>query len=82
MDREKERLIVSADQLYTLGLQVEAAREKLRQLVAKKVPYDSLQMRDALNTYEELNERWKFLEQQHLALRNQLLQKRPGEKDS
>lgn len=39
MNPKQDRLIQTAAQLYTLGLDVEEAREELRRLVSRKVPY-------------------------------------------
>ncbi|MDD3228964.1 MAG: hypothetical protein PHE09_07060 [Oscillospiraceae bacterium] len=71
--KEKAKLIKQAGKLYTLGLIVEKRREKLRQLVAKKVPYDSPQMKEALSEFQTVNEEWQRLEQEHLAYRQQLM---------
>lgn len=70
--KEKSRLIKQAGKLYTLGLTVEKHREKLRRLVEKKVPYDSLQMKEALSEFQEADEQWKRLEQEHLEYRKHL----------
>ena len=52
-----------------------AAREQLRKLAAEGVSYDSAEMRNALEEYRQLDAQWKTLEQEHLGLREQLLQK-------
>ena len=72
MYTEKDLLLQSAARLYTLGVDLEGAREELRRLVAEKVPYESTQMRAALQNFEELDAQWKELERQHLALRKDL----------
>ena len=41
MDHRKELLLASAARLYSMGVDLEAARERLRQLVAQGVSYDS-----------------------------------------
>jgi len=69
--KEKAKLIKQAGKLYTLGLVVEKHREKLQRLVEKKVPYDSLKMKVALEELQEADEEWKRLEQEHLEYRNQ-----------
>lgn len=69
--KEKAKLIKQAGKLYTLGLIVEKRREKLRQLVAKKVPYDSPQMKEALSNFLAADEEWKQLERDHLEFRRQ-----------
>lgn len=73
MDRRKKLLLKSAARLYSLGLDVEAAREKLRKLVAKGVPYNSNEMLTAYNKFAELDRLWKSLEQQHLELRDEIV---------
>ncbi|MPM17618.1 hypothetical protein SDC9_64015 [bioreactor metagenome] len=70
--KEKAILLGQAGKLYTLGRKVEKCREKLRQLVGKKVLYDSQQMIDALNEYEAVDSEWKRLEQEHLQYRTRL----------
>lgn len=72
MHTEKDLLLQSAARLYTMGVDVEGAREKLRQLVAERVPYDSFDMRAALRNFQELDAQWKELERQHLKLRKQM----------
>ena len=49
MDYKKDLLLRSAARLYSLGIEVEVAREQLRKLVKQGVPYDSPEMRKALN---------------------------------
>ena len=69
MDYKKDLLLRSAARLYSLGIEVEAAREQLRKLVEKGVPYDSPEMRKALEEFQELDHQWKALEQEHLQLK-------------
>lgn len=69
--KEKAKLVKQAGRLYTLGLTVEKRKEKLRRLVEKKVPYDSPQMKEALSEFQEADEEWKRLEQEHLEYRTQ-----------
>lgn len=68
--KEKTTLIKQAGKLYTLGLSVEKHREKLRRLVAKNTPYDSPQMKMALEEFQKIDEEWKRLEKEHLRYRN------------
>lgn len=68
-------LIASAARLYSVGIDVEAAREKLRQLVEQGVSYESKEMLDAYNEFVELNTYWKQMEAQHLELRDEMLGK-------
>lgn len=72
MMHEKDLLLAAAARLYSLGVDLEAAREKLRELVAKGVSYDSDEMRQAYQDFKSLEQQWKDLEQQYLTLRNEL----------
>ena len=73
MDYRKELLLASAARLYSLGVDLEAARERLRQLVQQGVPYESEEMKTAYLEFETLNQQWKALEQEHLSLRDEIL---------
>lgn len=73
MDFKKNLLLRSAARLYSLGIEVEAAREQLRKLVKKGVPYDSPEMRKALEEFQELDQQWKALEQEYLKLRGEMI---------
>ena len=72
MDYKKDLLLRSAARLYSLGIEVESARERLRKLVEQGVPYTSTEMRKALEEFPELDQQWKALEQEHLQLRVQI----------
>ena len=74
MDGRKDLLLASAARLYSMGVDLEAARERLRQLVEQGVPYDSEEMKQAYRDFKELDQQWKALEQQHLELRDEILQ--------
>ena len=76
MDSEKDLLIASAARLYSMGVDLEAARERLRQLVARRVPYESDEMRQAYLDFKELDRQWKALEKQHLELREEVVKKK------
>ena len=73
MDYKKDLLLRSAARLYSLGIEVEAAREQLRKLVQQGVPYDSPEMRKALEEFQGLDQQWKALEQEHLQLRAEVV---------
>ena len=73
MDYRKELLLASAARLYSLGIDVEAARERLRQLVEQGVPFSSPEMEQAYLDYQQLNQRWKEMEREHLNLRYEIL---------
>lgn len=70
--KEKAKLIKQAGRLYLLGHTVEKHRSELRRLVERKVPYDSPQMAEALEKFEEADSEWKRLEQKHLDFRSRL----------
>lgn len=75
MDSRKDLLLTSAARLYSLGVDLEAAREHLRQLVEQGVSFQSEEMRQAYQDFKELEQLWKALEQQHLELRDEFIQK-------
>lgn len=74
MDYRKDLLLASAARLYSIGIDLEAARKRLRQLVADGVPYNSDEMRQAYEEFAELGRQWKSLEQPHLELRDEMIQ--------
>ena len=73
MDYRKELLLASAARLYSMGVDLEAARDKLKELVERGVPYDSDEMKLAYRDFKELEQQWKALEQQHLELRDEIV---------
>ena len=75
MDNEKDLLIASAARLYSMGIDLEAARDRLRQLVEQGVPYNSDEMKQAVSDFKELDRQWKELEKQHLKLRDEVTKK-------
>ena len=74
MDRRKDVLLASAARLYSMGVDLEAARERLRQMVDRGVPYDSDEMKQAVRAFQELQRQWRELEKQHLKLRDEIAQ--------
>ena len=72
MGAEKELLLMSAARLYSVGVDLETAREHLRELVERGVPYGSQEMRDAYQEFSELESKWKNLEAQYLDLRDEI----------
>ena len=72
MDNEKDLLIASAARLYSMGIDLEAARDQLRQLVRQGVPYNSDEMRQAVQDFKELDRQWKELEREHLRLKEEI----------
>ena len=66
---------MSAARLYSLGVDLEAARAYLKELVDKGVPYSDKRIIEAYNDYTKLKEQWENLEKQHLELRDEITQK-------
>ncbi len=73
MDYRKDLLLASAARLYSMGVDLEAARAKLKELVERGVPYDSDEMKEAYQDFKELDRQWKVLEQQHQELRDEIV---------
>ena len=72
MDNEKDLLIASAARLYSMGIDLEAARDRLRQLVEQGVPYNSDEMKQAVQDFKELDRQWKELEREHLRVKEEI----------
>ena len=72
MDMKMDLLLRSAARLYSLGIEVEGARQHLRDLVDQGVAYTSPEIREALEDYQVLDRQWKELEQQYLRLKEEL----------
>ena len=75
MDNKKDLLIATAARLYSMGIDLEAARDRLRQLVKQGVPYNSDEMRQAVSDFKALEQQWKELEREHLELRDEIQSK-------
>lgn len=73
MDARKDLLVRSAARLYSLGLDLDAAKERLRKLVADGVGYDAPEMIQAAQEYTELKTLWDKLEAEHLKLKQEIL---------
>ena len=72
MDAKKDLLIRSGARLYSLGIDLEGAKERIRKLVADGVPYEAPEMVQAVSEYAELKEQWETLEQDYLALKAEI----------
>ena len=72
MESAKQLLLVSAARLYSLGVDLEGAREKLRKYVEDGVPWSSPLMAQAYGDFMDLRGQFDRLEAQHLALRDQI----------
>lgn len=73
MDYRYELLLASAARLYSLGVDLEAARARLSRLVDEGVSFSSPEMEQAYRDFQQLNTQWKELEKEHLNLRDELL---------
>lgn len=72
MNSDKELLIMSAARLYSVGVELEAARAQLKELVDQGVSYSDERMIKAYDDFNELKAQWDNLEKQHLELRNEV----------
>lgn len=68
----KDLLIMSGARLYSLGVDLEGAREEVRRLVNAGTPYESPQMVQAVNNFKEIEEQWKNLEAEHIKLKDEV----------
>ena len=67
MNEKKERMILLASQLYTLGYAVEDARAELQRLSQSD---DTAALEDAIRRFQAASERWSAMEEEYLALRD------------
>ena len=72
LDERKELLLRSAARLYSLGVDLEDAKERLRALADAGENYGSPEMAEALNTYMDLKKLWDDLEAEDLRLRDEI----------
>ena len=72
MYTDKDLLMMAAARLYSMGVDLEALREKLRQMVAAGVPYTDPEMAETARQFQELDRQWKALEQDYLELRRDI----------
>ncbi|MBQ2602517.1 MAG: hypothetical protein II583_03790, partial [Oscillospiraceae bacterium] len=63
---------MSAARLYSVGVELEAARAQLKELVDQGVSYSDERMIKAYDDFNELKAQWDNLEKQHLELRNKI----------
>jgi hypothetical protein len=76
MQEKKELLIRTAAKLYSIGMDLDYAKEQLRKLVNEGVSFDSSRMLNAYNEYKELEEQWNFLEAEYLDMKDDLYYKK------
>ncbi len=72
MEQTNDLLLRTAARLYSVGIEVEAAREHLKQLVREGVSYEDARMNLALEEYQTLFSLWSGLETQYLEMKKQL----------
>ena len=72
MQNRNKDLIKSALTLVKVGKELEKAKEKLRQLVSAGIPYNSPEMKSALDDCLLLKRQWEDLEAEHLQLREMI----------
>ena len=72
MKNRKNELVLSAIGLVKAGEALEAAKAKLRRLVEQGVPYESEEMKIALEEYLQLQQQWRELEEEHLGLKKRI----------
>ena len=75
MDAIKDMLLMSAARLYSLGVDLEMSREKLRRLAEQGVSFHAKEMADAYEAFLALQRQWEELEKQHLELRDEIIQR-------
>ena len=73
MDAKKELLLRSAARLYSVGIDLESAKERIKQLAERKADYESSEMLQAVQDYTEIKELWDELEREYLLLRGEIL---------
>ena len=72
MKNKKNDLVLSAITLVRVGEALEDAKKKLKQLVDQGVPYESEEMKNALDECLSLQQQWKALEVEHIQLKNRI----------
>jgi len=72
MNDKKALLLRLGASLYQLGIKVDAARKRLRDLVNNGLPYESEKMQTALQEFCALDSQWRSLEAQYLELRKEV----------
>ena len=78
MYMQENALVRTAIELIQLGKRLEKARGELRRLVERGMPYESDEMKEALQACMALNLQWRALEQRYLALKEEVQSKKAG----
>lgn len=73
MDLKKDLLLRSGARLYSLGVDLEGAKEKIIMLLDAGTEYSSPEMLCAVLEYTELKQQWEELEREHLKLRDEIV---------
>ena len=73
MDVRKDLLLRSAARLYSIGLDLDAAKERIRKLVEAGAGYEAPEMLLAAQEYTELKGLWDSLEAEYLKLKQEIL---------
>ena len=60
MDYRKDLLLASGARLYSMGVDLEAARARLKELVEQGVGYDSDEMMQAYRDFRELEQQCRL----------------------
>lgn len=74
MDFKKDLLLRSAARLYSLGVDLEGAKERIRELAEAGADYSTPEMIQAVSEYSELKQQWDALEEEHLKLRAEIME--------
>jgi len=72
MKNRKNELVLSAIALVKAGEALEDAKAKLKRLVEQGVPYESEEMKIALEECLQLQQQWRELEEEHLRLKKRI----------
>lgn len=69
----KADLLQAASLLFQLGIEVENARQKLKDLVESGVSYESDEMLFTLHSFQQLKSQWDKAEQEYLELKEKIV---------
>ena len=72
MKNKKNDLVLSAITLVRVGEALEEAKGRLKRLVDQGVPYESEEMKNALDECLSLQQQWRELEAEHLKLKKRI----------
>lgn len=74
MELKKDLLLRSAARLYSLGIEMEGAKTRIKSLVDSGIDYSAPEMLEAVKNYNELKQQWELLEQEYLQLRDEIIE--------